>query len=240
MHLPPTARHLTIVAATVVALVVPAATDGAPITFAFQGTTTVFGGSGLFGLDVGDVVSFTGSFTVDDTDLDTDPNLGRYECGGCASPAFTVSSASLNGGSPLVWSDARVLVMPGSNLLQVDATGTPPAGLGSAFFTFSLGYPAGTLLGDSLPSSLMASLLLGNQVRSTLSDGTLTVGLLGQLTDPNTAAPVPEPASLLLLGTGMVVVAARARRRQEQAQQPRKQRSKAVGGGHAGRCCART
>lgn len=215
MQLPHVARQLTIVAATVVALVVPAATDGAPITFTFQGTATA-GGNGLFGVNVGDVVNFTGSFTVDDTDLDPLASVGIYGCGSCASPAFTVSSASLNGGSPLVWSDARVLVMPGSNLLQVYATGTPPAGLGSAEFTFSLVYPAGTLLDDSLPSSLMVSLLEGNLVRSTLSnsEGTLFVGLLGELTDPSTA-PVPEPASLLLLGTGLVVAAAKARRRQK-------------------------
>jgi len=207
------ARRLAILAGAPAALSWPAAANAAPITFTFQGTATVIGGSGLFGTVAGEEIAFTGSFTVDDveTGIDPTPNTGVYTCGGCGATAFTVISPSLNGGLPLEWSDARVVVRPLSNSLQIDAAGVPPAGLTFAAFTINLSYPAGLIPDDSLPLSLMFPELVGNQVRSSMGDDLLSVGLLGQLTDPTTA--VPEPASLLLLVTGLGVLAVRGRRR---------------------------
>ena len=217
-------RRVLPVFALVALLALPVAARASTITFNFEGTAQVIQtAGGGFGLGtLGETVSFTGSFVLDDTDLNTgagDPT-GTWGIYGCASCTLPVMTLNISGGPTVTWSTVQgtVLAVPANpSLFQVDAPG-PPTGYTYGPLYIGMTYAAGTFTDDSLPSMFMFTpALTGNQVRLSLSDGQgQFLGLVGQLTDP-TAATVPEPATLTLLGAGLVGIGVRVRRRSKRA-----------------------
>jgi hypothetical protein len=164
------------------------------ITF-FQDFALIFGGSTNLDPGVFAVSLSTTSAAVNGLSTNLASNIGADNAlffsgplSGPASPSFTIF------GTPFVYSSVN-----GNLLLNILVTNQAniPNGFGNGY-------------NDADVSGLQTS--RAYQVDGQ-TPGVDRTGLVTRFDSPNAAAPVPEPASLVLLGSGVAAVLARRRRR---------------------------
>lgn len=195
----------------------PAVASAATITFQFDLVVTSLDAGVLDAfptLAVGDTI--VGQVTFDDqaTDLNAAPAFGRFD--------YVAAAAALSfdvDGETFGFTGSRIETFDGAiDFYRVLDHGTlvdHPVVLAADFFANMVG-PASMLAGPALPLSPPNAALFTSAPFSlfveTQQGGGNILGTVTSLSADSPVTPVPEPATMALLGTGLAALARRRRR----------------------------